>query len=96
MSREALANEAAATSGNYFDHPNNRRLRNPFNGRAALQHDSVTVRAPTCLLADGLTKVVAVSGLEKTNPVLTAFGATALLLHPDGRSSSLNSSAHAA
>lgn len=91
-----LSNEAAATSGNYFDRPESSRLRNPYNGQSTLNQDSITVRAPTCLIADGLTKVVAVLGLEKANPVLTVYRATALILHADGRSPSFNLAAHAA
>lgn len=80
-----LANEAAATSGNYFDARKNARLRDPRTGQPALARGSITVRAPTCMFADGLTKVVAVLGLIRAQPLLAKYGATALLLQTNGR-----------
>jgi thiamine biosynthesis lipoprotein len=79
-----LANEAAATSGNYFDPPETGRLRLPNPAGFARHEDSVTVRARTCMLADGLTKVVAVQGLRRAKPVLDSYGATALVLQTNG------------
>jgi thiamine biosynthesis lipoprotein len=91
-----LSNEAAATSGNYFDPPGSGRLRIPRSGRLALAGGSVTVRAATCLLADGLTKVVAVLGLERAKPLLAACGATALILQGDRCGQSVDFTAYAA
>jgi FAD:protein FMN transferase len=42
-----------------------------------------TVRAPSCLFADALTKIVMIGG-ESSAPVLQQFGASALLVSADG------------
>jgi len=42
-----------------------------------------TVRAPSCLLADGLTKVVMLAG-ERALAVLDAYAASAMFVSPDG------------
>ena len=51
-----MKNGALATSGSYFS-----RKRSDRKWNSALQRRSVTVVAPTCVVADGLTKVVALS-----------------------------------
>jgi thiamine biosynthesis lipoprotein len=91
-----LANEAAATSGNYFDSSRRGRLRNPYDGRTALPRGSVTVCAASCLLADGLTKVVAVLGVERAKSLLAAHGAAALVLPLAGDVQTWEPTAHAA
>ena len=91
-----LSNEAAATSANYFDTPARARLRNSRTGHTALAEGSVTVRAATCMIADGLTKVVAVRGLREAQAVLSRYGANALLLGPDGKNEISEATSHAA
>jgi thiamine biosynthesis lipoprotein len=83
-----LRDEAAATSAD----ADTRRpvdavwlspLIDPKRGAACDAFASVTVRAPTCMLADALTKVVSCApggGLE----VLARFGASALVLDRQG------------
>ena len=91
-----LANEAAATSGNYFDPPGAGRLRRPDHNQVMACHDSITVRASTCMVADGLTKVVAILGLARARPVLAAYGATALVLQTDGHNQTSDDTQNAA
>ncbi len=76
---------ALATSANYFDAPRAARLRRPDGRRLWLGRGSVSVRAPTCLLADALTKIVAAIGPRRAEPLLRAHRASALVLTRDGR-----------
>jgi thiamine biosynthesis lipoprotein len=45
--------------------------------------DAATVRAPTCMVADALTKIVMISGTDATE-VLEHYNASALLISTDG------------
>jgi thiamine biosynthesis lipoprotein len=56
---------------------------------------SVSVRAPTCMLADALTKV-ALLAPEQCAPVLARFSATALRIEADGRVDATEGFFHAA
>jgi FAD:protein FMN transferase len=88
LCRLEVSNEALATSGGAFDpflsstaaapaviDP---RTRRPARGIAG-----ATVRAPTCMVADALTKVVMVAG-ESAAGLLARHGASALFVSPDG------------
>ncbi len=84
-----LRDEAMATSGNYLDVRGAGRLVKPDGGRLWLGRDSVSVRAPSCLFADALAKIVAAVGPQQARPLLRAHDATALVLgrqkrHPIG------------
>ena len=79
----ALKNQALATSASYFSLQQTERGRycalvNGQTGGAMLNHSSVSVSAPQCMLADALTKVVMASA-NATHPCLTQFGALALI-----------------
>ena len=57
-----------------------------FDPRTRVPADKVagaTVRAPSAMLADALTKLVMIDG-ESTAPLLTQFGASALMVGRDG------------
>jgi thiamine biosynthesis lipoprotein len=79
-----LRDLAMATSGGYFSSRQHQgrpvcalvdgRTGQPVTGGA-----SVSVRAPRCVLADALTKIVAASG-DVSHPALVAFGAIAFIL----------------
>ena len=79
--RFTLYSEALATSGNYFTYHHYRGQKVfPLVHPKTLQPcrcKSITVAAPECWLADGLTKVVAVEGekKEKKSSHLKKFGA---------------------
>lgn len=83
-----LANEALASSGNYA-----MPSRLPTTAPSAILHPAnhsptrsicaASVRAPSCTLADALTKVVILAG-ECTAPLLKRFGASALLVSAAG------------
>ena len=84
-----LRNAALATSGTYFLQPNlnappddtlrpeRSTLLNGQTGAAITGRRSASVCAPTCMLADALTKVVMASG-DANHPALRHFGATAV------------------
>jgi thiamine biosynthesis lipoprotein len=83
--RLELRNAALATSANYFSA---KRLRGDIavsplvdgrDGRALTDATSVTVRAPTCAVADALTKVVMASG-DATHPCISQFDASAFII----------------
>jgi len=87
---------ALATSANYFDAPHAGRLRRPGGRRLWLGHGSVSVHAPTCLLADALTKLVAAIGPRRAASVLRAHRAAAVVLRRDGRAERSEEFHHAA
>ena len=64
-----LRNEAFASSGRAVD---------PATGSAVRRNDGTSVRAPSCTMADALTKVVGVAE-ERALPLLRRFAADALL-----------------
>ena len=76
---------AVATSAGYFARRWRRGRRvapllDPRSGKPLRGRASVTVFAPTALLADALTKVVAFAAPERWQPLLRAEGASAVLL----------------
>ena len=83
-----LRNAAIATSAPYFS---KRRVHghdvtpivDPAARTACTSSRSVSVIAPSCVIADALTKVVALRG-ERSVPVLDRFDASALILNADG------------
>jgi len=74
-----LRDAAIATSAGYFDSASSGRpmspLVDPHTGCRHRLRSSVTVAAPSCAVADALTKVVALGGASSL-PVLAAFRAT--------------------
>jgi thiamine biosynthesis lipoprotein len=84
-----LTDAALATSATYFAR---RRWRgrqvspivDPRRGGPWLRNTSVSVRAPTCQVADALTKVLAILGARCVG-VLRAHAAVGLLVTPSGR-----------
>jgi thiamine biosynthesis lipoprotein len=79
-----LRDEALATSGTYFSRKRiaDREcsaLVNGTDGQAVTASFSASVRAPSCMLADALTKVVMASA-DQRHPVLEQFGAAALIM----------------
>jgi thiamine biosynthesis lipoprotein len=80
----ALQEEALATSGSYFSSKevNGRAVSALLDGRsgqAITGAASASVRAPTCMLADALTKVVLASD-DAGHPALHQFCATAFII----------------
>ena len=80
-----LRNEAMATSGTYFSRTERRGLTasalcNGITGQAIMSAGSVSVRAPSCMYADALTKVVLATG-DTLHPALDLFAATALTMN---------------
>ena len=71
--------QSLATSGSYFGS----LQEDPRNGRELCSDYSVTVCAPTCMLADALTKAVAALGPQPG--LLGHFGAHAYLVDGSGR-----------
>lgn len=83
-----LRDAALATSGAKFD-PLQRsdvtgsEVIDPATGEPACAVLGATVRAPTCLFADALTKVVMIGG-QASSPLLQQFDASALFVSADG------------
>jgi thiamine biosynthesis lipoprotein len=83
-----LTGAALATSAAYFSR---RRLGSqevsalldPRSGRPYLNEASVSVRAPDCMSADALTKVVLFAPESVAQRTLAACGAQAIILQPD-------------
>jgi thiamine biosynthesis lipoprotein len=74
----ALRQAACATSGGYFGS----RQIDARQRRTLCSDYSVTVRAPTCMVADALTKAVAALGPQR--PLLRRFDAQAYLVDAAG------------
>jgi len=55
----------------------------PGTGRPAHAIDGATVRAPSCMVADALTKIVMIAGTDAL-ALLEQYGASALLISADG------------
>ncbi len=81
-----VRNAAVATSCRDFsmqdrDGAASNALIDPLRRRCESTGASVSVMAPTCMLADALTKVVMFSGDVK-HPLLAKYGASAVMLEP--------------
>jgi thiamine biosynthesis lipoprotein len=82
--RLMLCDEALATSGSYFSSRSHEgrqvsALLDARDGRPVAGSCSASVRAPRCVLADALTKVVLATG-DAAHPALAACGAHAFLM----------------
>lgn len=83
-----LRSEALASSGARFDpvecvSVEGSAIINPANGEPVCAIAGATVRAPSCLIADALTKVVMIAGFASA-PVLRQYGASALFVSAQG------------
>lgn len=81
-----LRDGALATSATYFSRKNRQgketsALVHGTRGMPLLTEASISVAAPTCILADALTKVVAASN-DEHHPLLASHGATAFVVTP--------------
>lgn len=79
-----LSNQAVATSGEFLfgridGAPSLSPIVDPHSGIRHAQARSVTVLAPLCAIADGLTKIVALEGAA-AQPLLDHYHATAALI----------------
>jgi FAD:protein FMN transferase len=80
-----LTGGALCTSANYFDPPGKGRLRRPDGRRIHAARHSVSVCAPSCVIADGLTKIIAAIGPEGCRPLLAHYKASALVVSRSGQ-----------
>lgn len=81
-----LRDGACATSATYFSRREHEgeevsALVNPHSGQAVRTRASFTVVAPTCAVADALTKVLALSG-DAAHPCLMRYDAHPIILEP--------------
>lgn len=79
---------ALASSARRFDligggQPGSSAVINPQTQQAAGSIDGATVRAPSCMIADALTKIVMISGLDAI-ALLEQSDASALLISTEG------------
>jgi FAD:protein FMN transferase len=84
----AVAGRALASSGRCFDPFRSAAsvppaIIDPSTGEAVQAIHAATVRAPSCMLADGLTKVVMVAG-TRASDALAHYRAGALVVRADG------------
>jgi FAD:protein FMN transferase len=83
-----VADAALASSARRFDpfrsaDTTGSAIIDPGSGRPVQTIDGATVRAPSCMLADALTKIVMISGTNASE-LLEQSGASALLVSADG------------
>jgi FAD:protein FMN transferase len=88
MCRVEVMNEALASTGGRFDPVQSATAGGsavivPGTGTPARAIHGATVRAPSCMIADALTKVVMISG-ERAAKALKHFGASAIFFAADG------------
>jgi len=84
----AIANAALASSARLFDPlesstPCHSSTINPATREPATEIAGTTVRAPSCIVADALTKIVMISG-ERSGGLLKTYEASALLVATNG------------
>ena len=83
-----VADEALASTALRFDpfqsvDTTGTAIIDPRNHGPARAIDGATVRAPSCMIADALTKIVMIAGTEATE-LLEHYNASALLISTDG------------
>jgi thiamine biosynthesis lipoprotein len=83
-----VSNQALASSGRRFDpfHSSaaaDSAVIEPTTGTPAQAVHGASVRASSCMIADALTKIVMISGLEAAAP-LAHYGASAIFVSADG------------
>ncbi|WP_407167752.1 FAD:protein FMN transferase [Bradyrhizobium sp. ORS 111] len=88
LARIELTDEALASTARRFDlidgaAPGVSAIIDPLTGKPPGAIAGATVRAPSCMIADALTKVVMISGTG-AGDVLAHYGASALLISVDG------------
>jgi thiamine biosynthesis lipoprotein len=88
MGRVAIENAALATSGIMFDPVEPSAVRrssviDPKTGQPVRAICGATVRASSCLIADALTKVVMIAGIDSSE-ILDRYQASALLVMANG------------
>lgn len=88
MLRVGMRDAALASSGGRFDPaqsgmPSSPAVIDPRTGRPAADILGATVRAPSCVLADALVKVVMIAG-ESAGGLLDRYGASGLFVSRSG------------
>ncbi|WGR90829.1 FAD:protein FMN transferase (plasmid) [Bradyrhizobium sp. ISRA435] len=88
LDRIELTDEALASTARRFDlvdgaAPGVSAIIDPSAGKPTGAVAGATVRAPSCMIADALTKVVMISGTG-AGDLLAHYGASALLISVDG------------
>jgi thiamine biosynthesis lipoprotein len=83
-----VVDEALASTARRFDlvgggYPGSSAIIDPSTLRPPGLIDGVTVRAPSCMIADALTKIVMISGTGAVD-LLEQYAASALLISADG------------
>jgi thiamine biosynthesis lipoprotein len=63
----------------------NHHIFDPHTGRSPTELSSVTVLAPTCVMADALTKVFFMAGFDRAIPLARKWGVDVLVVDKQGR-----------
>jgi thiamine biosynthesis lipoprotein len=87
MCRVEVTDEALASTARRFDlfqsaETTGSAIIDPLTGKPTELIDGVTVRARSCMVADALTKIVMISGMDATE-LLEHYNASALLISRD-------------
>lgn len=83
VTEEALASSARRVDPFLTAETQSTAVINPATQQAPEAIDGVTVRAPSCMIADALTKIVMIRGTGAAD-LLTHYGARALMILRDG------------
>jgi thiamine biosynthesis lipoprotein len=88
MCRVEVADEALASTARRFDlfqsaETSGSAIIDPLTGRPTEANDRATERARSCMVADALTKIVMIAGIE-VSELLEHYNASALLVSTDG------------
>ncbi|AFV96864.1 MULTISPECIES: FAD:protein FMN transferase [unclassified Sulfuricurvum] len=87
---ELLHNNAAATSAGYYSRTNESLpIVHPHRSQCINSYESVTILAPTCMIADSLTKVFLIDP-HNSHPLLSHYNARVFLLRYDEEQKILN------
>ena len=88
LTRVAMHGLSLATSADdqciFSDDRKHHHIFNPRTGSSPQDIASVTVAAPTCAMADAMTKVLFVEGYDRSLQQADAWGVSALVVHKNG------------
>lgn len=88
LARVAMSGLSVATSADdqctFSDDRKHHHIFNPRTGYSPQDISSVTVAAPTCTMADALTKILFVGGYDASLQIAKAWGVSALVVKKNG------------
>lgn len=82
-----MKESALATTASYYMEKNTSAIIDPYTRQASLDKRSISIFAPSCIIADALTKVALLS--TDAADVISSLRASATVIDPDGAIGSL-------